>query len=106
MAKKRSKYSEITEISMRAQEPVVEYRLTKPPVINNVPDQNKGLNAAQLHFLQTLAFVKTEEMLEELKHIVRDYYIIKVQGEANRLWDEGKLGDFLLNEHLRTPYKH
>lgn len=33
----------------------------------------------------------------------------KVQAEADKLWDEGVLGeekiDELLNEHLRTPYK-
>jgi len=104
MAKKLSKQE--NEAPMQAQEPVVEYRRTKPMELKNVSNQNKGLNAAQLHFLQTLEFVKTEEMLEELKQIVRDYYIKKVQEEADRLWDEGILGDFLLNEHLRTPYKY
>jgi len=104
MAKK--KFKQIDETPMQVQEPVIEYQRTKPAETKNVPGQNKGLNAAQLHFLQTLEFVKTEEMLEELKQIVRNYYIKKVQEEADRLWDEGVLGDFLLNEHLRTPYKY
>jgi hypothetical protein len=64
-----------------------------------------GLNKAQLHFLRILNYVRTDEELEELEKIVRDFYIRKAQTEADCLWDEGKLGDFLLNEHLRTPYK-
>jgi len=104
MAKKRSKQE--NEVPMQAQEPAVAYQRTNPADYKNIPAQSKGLNAAQIHFLQTLEFVKTEEMLEELKQIVRDYYLKKAQEEADRLWDEGKLGDFLLNEHLRTPYKY
>ena len=64
-----------------------------------------GLNSAQLYFLRMLSFVKTEETLNELIAVVRDFYIKKLQEEADRLWDEGKIGDHLLNEHLRTPYK-
>jgi len=104
MAKKR--FKQVDEVPIQAQESTVEYQRKKPVDTKKFSSQNKGLNAAQLHFLQTLEFVKTEEMLEELKQIVRDYYIKKVQEEADRLWDEGVLGDFLLNEHLRTPYKY
>ena len=106
MAKKRSEYIKATEVSMQVQESLVEYRLTKPGKLNNVPGQNKGLNAAQLYFLQLLRFVKTEGELNELRQIVSDFYLKKLQKEADKLWDEGKLGDFLLNEHLRTPYKY
>jgi len=103
MAKKQSKQE--NEAPMQAQEPVAEYRRAKPMDLKSTY-QTEGLNAAQLQFLQTLRFVKTEEELNELREIVSDFYIKRLQKEADRLWDQGVLGDFLLNEHLRTPYKY
>jgi len=64
-----------------------------------------GLNPAQLHFLQILSFVKTDETLKDLKRLVRDFYSQQSQKEADRYWAAGIIGDHLLNEHLRTPYK-
>jgi len=64
-----------------------------------------GLNPAQLHFLQMLSHIKTDETLMNLKRLVRDYYSQQLQKEADKYWEEGKIGDNLLNEHLRTPYK-
>ena len=48
---------------------------------------------------------KTEESLTALKRIVRNYYTSELQKEADKSWDEGKISDGLLNEHLRTPYR-
>ena len=64
-----------------------------------------GLNPAQLHFLQILSYIKTDEALMDLKRLVRDYYAQQLQKEADKYWAEGKIDDHLLNEHLRTPYK-
>ena len=66
---------------------------------------NKGLNQAQVHFLQILSHIKTDEALIDLKRLVRNYYAQQLQKEADIYWAEGKLGKHLLNEHLRTPYK-
>jgi len=104
MAKRR--YKQENEAPMQVQEPVVAYQRTNPVETKNVSDQNEGLNAAQLHFLRILRFIKTKEELDELSQVVSDYYMKKAQAEADRLWDEGVLGDFLLNEHMRTPYKY
>jgi len=68
-------------------------------------DKDVGLNPAQLHFLQILSHIKTNEALIDLKRLVRDYYAQQLQKEADKYWAEGKIGDHLLNEHLRTPYK-
>jgi hypothetical protein len=68
-------------------------------------DIQTGLNSAQISFLQSIRYIKTDEDALELKELISNYYIDKLQKEADRLWDEGTLGDFLLNEHLRTPYK-
>jgi hypothetical protein len=62
------------------------------------------LNFAQLHFLRSLSFIKTEEELNELQKIVRDFYLKKMDEEVDRLWDEGKLSDSMIYEHMRTPY--
>jgi DNA primase len=67
--------------------------------------KNNGLNPAQLHFLHILSHIKTDETLKELKRLVRDFYAQQLQKEADKYWEEGKIGDHLLNEHLRTPYR-
>jgi len=63
-----------------------------------------GLNPAQLHFLQVLSHIKTNEAFMELKRLVRNFYAQQLQKEADKCWAEGKINDNLLNEHLRTPY--
>ena len=63
------------------------------------------LNEAQLHFLKMLHFLKTEEELTELKQIISDYYLKKVEKDINKYWGEGKITDDILCEHSRTPYK-
>ena len=68
-------------------------------------DSQTSLNLAQISFLQGIRYIKTEEDALELKEIISNYYLDKLQKEADRLWDKGVLGEFLLNEHLRTPYK-
>ena len=67
--------------------------------------ENVGLNQAQLHFLQILSYIKTNETFLDLKRLVRNHYAQQLQKEADRYWAEGKISDNLLNEHLRTPYK-
>jgi hypothetical protein len=68
-------------------------------------DTQRGLNPAQERILPTLQHIRTEEEIDEIQKIIRDFYIKKAQNEADKLWEEGKIGDFLLNEHLRTTYK-
>ena len=67
--------------------------------------ERTGLNQAQLHFLQILSHIKTDEALMDLKRLVRSYYAQQLQEEADKHWADGKIGDHLLNEHLRTPYR-
>jgi hypothetical protein len=67
--------------------------------------ENVGLNQAQLHFLQVLTYIKTDETLMDLKRLVRNHYAQQQQKEADKYWAEGKISDNIINEHLRTPYK-
>ena len=71
-----------------------------------VPVLNSPLNAMQIHFLESLRFVKTEEMFQELKQIISDYFFKKMEEEvdrwstANEITDE-KLDEMFLNSHYR-----
>ncbi|MDR0872589.1 MAG: hypothetical protein LBN27_03845 [Prevotellaceae bacterium] len=104
MAKKVYKNSEEVP-PLEVQEPVVEYtRLKKKTNIKNEPTSTR-LNKAQLHFLQLLSHIKTEAAMQEFTQLVSDFYLKKMQEEADKYWEEGKIGDHLLNEHLRTPYR-
>jgi hypothetical protein len=59
------------------------------------------LNATQLHLLKIFSFAKTEQTLQDLKKLLRDFYIQQVNKEV----DKYQIDDQILNEHLRTPYQ-
>ena len=58
-------------------------------------------NATQLHLLKMFSFTKTEKTLQDLKKLLRDFYIQQVEKEI----DKYPIDDTILNEHLRTTYK-
>ena len=71
---------------------------------------NSPLNAMQIHLLQSLRFVNTDEMVQELKQIISDYYFKKMREETDKWWDENdmtneKLDEMFLNSHYRTSSK-
>jgi hypothetical protein len=80
-------------------------QVQKSAVAYKHTETSAGLNSAQLHFLQMLSHIKTDKVLKDLKRLVRDYYLQQLQQEADKYWAEGKIGDHILNEHLRTPYR-
>lgn len=59
-----------------------------------------AFTSAQLHILELMKYMKSESAALELK----------VQKEADRLWDEGVLDAEVIEKfgksHLRTPYVH
>ena len=61
------------------------------------------LNEAQIHVLEILNYCQTEESVCELKEALAEYYVNKVQAEADRMWESGELDnesiDRILNEH-------
>ena len=68
------------------------------------------LNAMQIHFLQSLRFVKTDEMFQELKQVISDYYFQKLKEETDQWWEENemsqeKLDEMFANSHHRISYK-
>jgi len=98
MAKKS--YSHPNETPAQVEEPAVAYQ--KRRIIET---DSLGLNPAQLHLLKMFSFIKTDETFQKLKKTLLDFYIQQVEEEADKYWDEGKIGYELLNEHLRTSHK-
>ena len=71
---------------------------------------HQSLNPAQIHFLQTLQFVKTDQMMQELQQVVSDFYFKKMEEEADEWWEKNnmtneKMKELFYNLHYRTPYK-
>jgi len=71
---------------------------------------NPPLNAMQIHFLQSLRFVKTDEMFQDLKQVISDYYFKKMEDETDKWWDENemtneKLDEMFANSHYRAHHK-
>lgn len=67
------------------------------------------LNPAQIMILESFASAKSQEEMDELMDMLRNFYAMKLDKELERLWDEGILNqeklDELKNQHLRTPYR-
>jgi hypothetical protein len=68
---------------------------------------NPPLNAAQLYLLQTFAYIKSEESLEELKSVLFDFYKKKLDEETDKWWKEHdmtveKFEELCSDIHYRT----
>lgn len=65
-------------------------------------------NAAQLQILDLMSYVENDEMLEEIKDMLSNYFAQKAEKEIDKLWDTGKINNTIIedwkNEHFRTPY--
>lgn len=65
-------------------------------------------NSAQVELLNAMAYLNTDEELMELKEALSKFFAAKAERELDKLWDEGKLNqevlDNLRHQHLRTPY--
>ena len=57
-----------------------------------------SLNPAQIHFLRTLQFVKTEKMMQELQQVVSDFFLKKIEEEADKWWEENDMTNEKLKE--------
>jgi hypothetical protein len=71
---------------------------------------NPPLNAMQIHFLQSLRFVNTDEMYRDLKQIISDYYFNRIQERTDKWWEDKsmtneKLDEMFKNSHYRISAK-
>ena len=71
--------------------------------------QTTVFNPIQLHLLEMFSRMNSEQELQEVKQVLSDYYIKKVEAHANELWDKLELTqeklDELANIHERLPYR-
>lgn len=67
-----------------------------------------ALSRAQVLLLENFAHIDSQEEVDELTEVIRNYYAQKLEDELERLWDDGTLNqqklDELRGQHLRTPY--
>lgn len=68
-----------------------------------------AINPAQKMIIESFAASRTEDELNDLMDMLRDFYATRLKREMQRLWDNGTLNqpalDNLAGEHLRTPYR-
>ena len=65
-------------------------------------------NAAQLQILDLMAYVESEDTLNEIKDMLSNYFAQKAEREIDKLWDNGQVNTIIeewKHEHMRTPYK-
>ena len=66
-------------------------------------------NAAQLQILDLMAYVESEDTLNEIKDMLSNYFAQKAEREIEKLWDNGQVNNTIIeewkHEHMRTPYK-
>lgn len=67
------------------------------------------LNSAQIMILESFASARSQEEIDDLMDMLRNFYAKRLDKELERLWDEGVLNqeklDELSGQHLRTPYR-
>ena len=67
-----------------------------------------ALSRAPVLLLENFAHIDSQEEVDELTEVIRNYYAQKLEDELERLWNDGTLNqqklDELRGQHLRTPY--
>ena len=64
-------------------------------------EERTVLNEAQLEFLQLLGHIKTKEELDELREVVCDFYARKIDEGMEKLWQEGKWSQEIMDNILK-----
>jgi len=69
----------------------------------------RGFTPAQYELVNMMSCLHKESDLVELKTVLVQFLNARIQGELDRLYEDGTLSDGrmeeLANSHLRTPYK-
>ena len=60
--------------------------------------ETTSLNRAQVCLLEAFAGARSQEEVDELTRVIRDYYDRKLEEELDRLWDDGTLDQQKLDE--------
>ena len=72
--------------------------------------ESAAFNSTQLHLLKMFSYAKTDAAFEEIKKALSLYFAKRVSDDMDALWDSGEWSqeknEAVLEEHLRTPYRH
>jgi len=70
---------------------------------------SKSFTPFQIEMLEIASRVQSEREMQDIRRILGQYFANRAEEALDRLWEEGKLNDSVMeewkNEHMRTPYK-
>ena len=76
----------------------------------NHMEHEMTLHQAKMDLLRVVDRIKTVDEVQAIRQVIVHYYAQKVQEEMDRLWDEGKINEQVIDqwgqEHMRTPYRY
>ena len=62
----------------------------------------------QMEMLELVSRVQSQGEMDDIRRLLGQYFAKQAEDAIDRLWDEGKLNDEVIegwkNEHMRTPY--
>lgn len=71
--------------------------------------QSMPFTPFQIEMLELTSRVTSEVEMQDIRRMLGQYFAKQAEDAIDRLWDEGKLDDDVIeewkNEHMRTPYK-
>lgn len=71
--------------------------------------QSMPFTPFQIEMLELTSRVTSEVEMQDIRRMLGQYFAKQAEDAIDRLWDEGKLNDDVIeewkNEHMRTPYK-
>jgi hypothetical protein len=71
--------------------------------------QSTPFTPFQIEMLELISRVKSESEMNDIRRLLGQYFAKQAEDALDRLWDEGKLNDEVIeewkSEHMRTPYK-
>ncbi len=95
-------YQNIPDDSAMANEPVIAY--------GRVHTQVPVFSKYQMQILDSIANVKSEQELCDIKNLIAEYFSNKALDAMDKLCEDGTLSTETIqswqSEHMRTPYKY
>ena len=71
--------------------------------------QSMPFTPFQVEMLELVSRVSSEAEMQDIRRMLGQYFAKRAEDAIDRLWDEGKLNDNVMeewkSEHMRTPYR-
>ncbi len=71
--------------------------------------QSMPFTPFQVEMLELVSRVSSEAEMQDIRRMLGQYFAKRAEDAIDRLWDEGKLNDSVMeewkSEHMRTPYR-